>query len=99
MQCDAVLEIRRRTGALAQVLRQPRIETRDVASHRVRRTTLAQRSRHLQRPERSLVAARALERKLHHLRMSGRNRYPDVAVRAVDLPQQPVAIAGGAAAV
>jgi len=50
------------------------------------------RRRNLQCLERLLVAPRALEQERHELRMAEGAGYPDISLRAVDLPEEAVAV-------
>src|SRR5882762_9721775 len=92
MQRDRVVEAWRRVGAFLQVLGHSGVVAGDVPGDHLLREASTVRRRNLQRLERLLVAPRALERERHELRVAEGAGYPDISVRAVDLPEEAVAV-------
>jgi hypothetical protein len=92
MQRDRVVETWRRVCAFLQVLGHPDVVAGDVPGDHLLREASTVRCRNLQRLERLLLAPRALERERYELHVAEGAGYPDISLRAVDLPEEAVAI-------
>src|SRR5712672_3020147 len=92
MQRDRVVEAWRRVGAFLQILGHSGVVAGDVPGDHLLREASTVRRWNLQRLEFLFAALRALEQERYELRMADGAGYPDISLRAVDLPEEAVAV-------